>query len=794
MPPYQTQDVKEINELVSVLNKHNGKKIKGGFTCRKSTFNVEGTDMKVDGWKFNDWDYKKRDLPIEARGLFTYRDPRTGNYEIVTRGYDKFFNIGEVHRTNWSWIEEHTQGPYELTVKENGCIIFISGLPGDHLLVCSKHSTGGRADVDVSHAQAGERWVDRQLEKIGKTRADLAKTLRAMNATAVAELCDDSFEEHILAYEGDDAGLYLHGINLNVPQFTTYSADDVHKFADEWAFKKIDVLIKKSVSSLREFLEQAAETGSWDGKDVEGFVIRCKARYGPNDPNWHDWFFKYKFEEPYLMYRQWREVTKATLSGKVPVIRKHKEITREYLSFAARYFAKNPKAVAAYKANHGIIALRDAFLKERGMKGSDIIRQEIALGLEKAEPTKLVLVPIATIGCGKTTVAHALAQLFGWGHIQNDNIVGKNQRGARFAQAIASSLATDPVCIADRNNHQRRERDQIIQDVKRIVPDATFVALHFVHGKEHTDPELREKIRQVTRNRVFKRGDNHQTIQAASQGEHQVISIMEGFLHRFEPFDPDNSADEAFDMCIDLDVLQDSRTNVETVAKALKDKYPNIVGELPSASELDEAIESALKEYSPDIKHTIGGSNRQAKQLEKREAKKKQAQAEYFAVKVPAQTILSKLKEAFADKEPGIRKFYVQLTNMGRVQPAFHVTLIHRASSSEHKELWDDYVAKATAAPSFDAVLDKVTIILDKIVWDNRVMAISASLPEDSPWKCVNAIPHITIGTADKAIKPVESNRTLEQWREGSANGKIQTLEIPGDKTVEGEVQVVLRR
>src|SRR5690606_6473437 len=120
-PPYEAQDPKEVNDLIRVLNQHTAKR--KGFTVRKSEFAVAGTDMKINGWKFNDWDYKKRELPTDARGLFTYRDPVTGNYEIVTRGYDKFFNTNEVHRTKWEWIEEHTKGPYELTVKENGCII-----------------------------------------------------------------------------------------------------------------------------------------------------------------------------------------------------------------------------------------------------------------------------------------------------------------------------------------------------------------------------------------------------------------------------------------------------------------------------------------------------------------------------------------------------------------------------------------------------------------------------------------------------------------------------------------------
>ena len=184
-------------------NKGKGKG-KGGFSCKKATFDVEGSDIKVDSWRMQDWDYKKPNLPTYARGLFTTTN-RKGHPEIVTRGYDKFFNHDEVPETEWRNVEQSTRGPYELSVKENGCIIFISGLEDGTLLVCSKHSTGSRGDAEVSHAKAGEEWVARHLAKTGRTKEQLAQRLRDMNATAVGELCDDEFEEHVLAYTPDTA-------------------------------------------------------------------------------------------------------------------------------------------------------------------------------------------------------------------------------------------------------------------------------------------------------------------------------------------------------------------------------------------------------------------------------------------------------------------------------------------------------------------------------------------------------------------------------------------------------------
>ncbi|GKT54506.1 fungal tRNA ligase/adenylyltransferase [Colletotrichum tofieldiae] len=236
--PHVPQDVEKVATMVRALDgaKKFSKSKSGGFSCKKTSFDVKSSQdgVVVDSWKMQEWDYKKRDLPTYARGLFTTKN-RRNEPEIVVRGYDKFFNVGEVHETKWENILTRTKGPYELTLKENGCIIFISGLEDGTLLVCSKHSTGERGDADISHAIAGERMIEKQLAALGKTKEDLARELRDRNATAVAELCDDSFEEHILEYGPDKAGLYIHGINLNLPEFVTYPSALVQSFGDAWA-------------------------------------------------------------------------------------------------------------------------------------------------------------------------------------------------------------------------------------------------------------------------------------------------------------------------------------------------------------------------------------------------------------------------------------------------------------------------------------------------------------------------------------------------------------------------------
>ena len=811
--PYAPQDVRAIAGLIrgleSCTKKAGHRTSSTGFSCKKTNFPVaDSGGISVDSWRFQDWDYKKQDLPTYARGLFTYRR-KDGAPEIAIRGYDKFFNVGEVRETEWQTIEARTKGPYELSVKENGCIIFISGLEGDKLLVCSKHSTGARQDVNLSHAVAGEKMLEVHLASTGKTKEALARELRRRNATAVAELCDDSFEEHVLAYDKKAAGLYLHGINLNLPEFTTYPGKLVHEFADEWGFKKAEYVMKDDIQTVKTFLEHCAETGSWNGRDTEGFVVRCQKKIAQND-HYEDWFFKYKFEEPYLMYRQWREVTKAVISGKTPKYKKHKEVTEQYLLYARQQLAKDPALGKAFNANHGIIAMRDGFLKTRGLRGADIIRQQ-QMGEESSMGhvvDHVVLVPIASIGCGKTTVALALSHLFGWGHVQNDNITVTKGKPRQFATQVCNALAAHPAVVADRNNHQKRERKQLMEDVRTIIPEARFVALHYRHDPKW---EMLPLIREVTRERVLSRGDNHQTIHAAERPPEEITNIMEGFLHRFEPVNSEQDPDDGFDEIIDLDVTASSQENLDTVVTSLNKFYPKLVTEVPTPEELENAIQIGLKDYRPDIKHNLNVKSNKSKpgnagnKLNKDGSSQsagptKAPQLEYFCIRLPSGQVLSALDRAFESVQPETFRFFRQLQKTRRIQPTFHVTLMHRASIAQNPNLWSslsslhDSALKSSPSDA-DPVLGTCRVQLERVVWDQRVMCIVARLLDEG-WRSQNAVAHITIGTAGQHIKPKESNTLLDRWHEGGSGGStgIQEVEIEGDVVLPGTVKGITGR
>jgi tRNA ligase len=94
----------------------------------------------------------------------------------------------------WDSLEAHTTPPYTLSLKSNGCIIFIAALTPNKLVICSKHSIGPVNGSPESHAEAGEKWLNKHLRDKGKTTEQLAATLWEKNWTAIAEVRRQLFD------------------------------------------------------------------------------------------------------------------------------------------------------------------------------------------------------------------------------------------------------------------------------------------------------------------------------------------------------------------------------------------------------------------------------------------------------------------------------------------------------------------------------------------------------------------------------------------------------------------------
>jgi tRNA ligase len=252
---------------------------------------------------------------------------------------------------------------------------------------------------------------------------------------------------------------------------------------------------------------------------------------------------------------------------------------------------------------------------------------------------------------------------------------------------------------------------------------------------------------------------------------------------------------------------------------------------MPTAEELDAAIASSMNDYlvEKDLSWSHAPPQKQKNKIQSPDNKPIVPQPaesnfspsalakkiEYFNISLPTNEINSVLHSLFPPSTPAeTARLYRQLVNSRRLQAAFHVTLIHRASKKDNPETWDRltarYITTQTHDPApkpvqYPPTLGSARVRLERLVWDNRIMTFVARIlpagnedvPDaDSEWPCANAIPHITVGTASPDVKPKESNDLLRRWVEVGSGGDTGIFEadVTGVKVVDGVVGLVMSR
>ena len=174
------------------------------------------------------------------------------------------------------------------------------------------------------------------------------------------------------------------------------------------------------MQEVKAFTDEVGRSGTWNGEALEGFVVRTTVRSsqpsGPTDgrdarPPYaasSSFFFKVKFDEPYMMYRDWREITKALLArgegAKLPKSKMARPETKAYVKWVKEDIKKHPELFDEYTKGHGIIATRERFLRwlEAGGESSENKAEatEEATAASGKKFGKTIIMPIAVPGVG----------------------------------------------------------------------------------------------------------------------------------------------------------------------------------------------------------------------------------------------------------------------------------------------------------------------------------------------------------------------------------------------------------
>lgn len=296
------------------------------------------------------------------------------------------------------------------------------------------------------------------------------------------------------------------------------------------------------------------------------------------------------------------------------------------------------------------------------------------------------------------------------------------------------------------------------------------------------------EIHRICSDRIVGRGDNHQSLRPVETGEHEIILMR--FFGQCEAYDPafntdgDGQIHETIEMRIDWDFEQSLRHAVNELVR---------IGDVPGVhTPSDDEYRAAMAKveaYKPSIikemKIEVIDSNA------KGGGSRKGARYYGIAVEVDLAAVVSDFLDTAFDLSPDDKLFFQRLLNTKQIEPKPHVTLVHEkelelaedrsntAASERAKALWEKCQKLSNGLG--DANVTANVTLGPLLVWDGRAASIQVSSVEysgtnvnqqDLPDNDDKHLYHITIGTLNKEIRPIEGRWLLESVQQGQQTSR----------------------
>lgn len=330
--------------------------------------------------------------------------------------------------------------------------------------------------------------------------------------------------------------------------------------------------------------------------------------------------------------------------------------------------------------------------------------------------------------------------------------------------------------LSNRNNHLKQHRQQLRDAVAGRSPPVRLLALNWSF-----DLPL-STIHRLCGERIVRRGGNHQSLvpDAADAAKHE--DVLWQFLKGTEDLSPDE-VNEAVEMDVE-ESLEDALTRAV-------DACVRILGvPRPDQESMGQAL-AAARGYAPK---TIAKppAPKEDKATERGGSKKSQAAPRYFGIlaEVDLETALAHAFDA-ADAHKSGAEFFDRLKKGGRVANRPHVTIVHSKGVSEPQEkaVWDRCAA-ATAGPR----APMFSFRLGHLLWNDRIMAatvdsLAASTDNGgAPAEAVEFVGtlpvevrerlHVTVGTRDASVPPVEAKDLVGLWKKNGGNDSAEARSV----------------
>ena len=232
------------------------------YIGEKSFGNISSFNFTRGAFQDKVWD----GMTTKARGLYI----DTEHEQVVARGYEKFFNYGEMEFTKPEALARNLKFPVEAYVKENGFLGIVSTDNDGELIFTSKSTMGGDHAVMVKenlYKIYGEEAIEKMREYANQYRV-----------TFVFEIIDMERDPHIIQYN-DNYAILLDIINNDI------KFDKLPYGSLKYVAKDIGLEYKQhhktlnNVKELSDFIEQATDpkfrlkTDRINDDCIEGFVF-----------------------------------------------------------------------------------------------------------------------------------------------------------------------------------------------------------------------------------------------------------------------------------------------------------------------------------------------------------------------------------------------------------------------------------------------------------------------------------------------------------------------------------------
>lgn len=206
---------------------------------------------------------------VKARGLFV-----DNNRRIIARGYNKFFNIGEIQQTMLDNLALKFKFPLSVYVKENGYLALVGyDEQTDQLFITSK------SDPESIHTGYFKEILMQQINN--DSLALLKNYLREHNVNLVFEVIDIIHDPHIIEYKATK--LVLLDILFRTELLACVSYLELQKVALQYGFEcKKRAMQFQDWDSFDQWYQSVQKKGKnyiFQGQHIEGFVIQDNEGY-----------------------------------------------------------------------------------------------------------------------------------------------------------------------------------------------------------------------------------------------------------------------------------------------------------------------------------------------------------------------------------------------------------------------------------------------------------------------------------------------------------------------------------